>query len=147
MCVSSKGTKLRITIAGVLTVVGSVENNKFPNTSVDTISCMDLDDANPTIHAAGSVKGGQASGSLFYDPADTVHQRLVALVHNTDFTATNLKPEDRKIAWDYQLNQYTTPKLWAFTGIMTKFDIAAAVGNPLKADFSIEVEKTTSFPS
>jgi hypothetical protein len=146
MCVSSKGLKLRITIATVLTVVGSVENAKLPSSTPDIIRCKDLDDDNSRLHAAGSTEGGQVGGSLFYDPADTVHQRLVALVHSPDYTTTGLKPEDRKIAWDFQFNQYTTPKLWAFTGVATKFDITAAVAAPLKADFTIEVEKSTAWP-
>lgn len=124
-----------------------IENAKFPTTSQDIIRCMDLDDPNETIHNAGSLKGGQASGSLFYDPADTVHQRLVALVHSPDYTTSGLKPDERKIAWNYKFNQYSTAKNWAFTGVATKFDISAAVAAPMKADFSIEVEKTTAFPS
>lgn len=147
MCVSSKGLKLRITIAGVLTVVGSVENAKLPSTTPDTYRCKDMDDDNSTLHAAGSSEGGQVGGTLFYDPADSVHQRLVALVHSPDYTTAGLKAEDRKINWDFQFNQYATPKLWPFIGVATKFDIAAAVASPLKADFTIEVEKSTAFPS
>ena len=126
MCVSSKGLKLRITIASVLTVVGNVESVKLPSTTQDIIRCKDLDDDNSRVHAAGSSEGGQVGGSLYYDPADTVHQRMVALVHSNDYATTGLKASERKINWDFQFNQYTTPKLWGFTGVASKFDISAA---------------------
>jgi hypothetical protein len=124
-----------------------LENVKFPSTTPDVIRCMDLDDSLETIHAAGSSKGGSVSGSVFYDPADTVHQRLVALVHSTDYVTSGLKPADRKIPWNLKFNQYDTPKNWAFTGIATKFDISGNVAAALKADLNIEVESTTAFPS
>ena len=124
-----------------------IENAKLPTTAQDVIRCMDLDDNHESIHSAGSMKGGQASGSLFYDPADVVHQRLVALVHSNDYTTAGLTPADRKIAWNYKFNQYSTPKNWNFLGVATKFDISAAVAAPMKADYSIEVERTTAFPA
>lgn len=124
-----------------------VENVKFPTTQQDIIRCMDLDDNNETIHAAGTLKGGQVSGSLFYDPADTVHQKMVALVHSPDYTTAGLTPAERKIAWNLKFSQYATPKNWAFTGIATKFDISGAVAAPMKSDFSVEVQTTTAFPS
>lgn len=147
MCVSSKGLKLRMTIATVKTVVAMVENVKFPSTTPDLIRCQDLDDDKESVHHGGSNKGGQCSGAAFYDPADVVHQRFVALVHSNDFTTSGLKPAERKINWDLQFNQYDTPKLWEFNGIASKFDITAAVATPLKADFAIEVEASTAFPS
>jgi hypothetical protein len=147
MCVSSKGLALRMPIATVKTVVGMVEQVKFPNTKPDILRCQDLDDNKEVVHHGGSSKGGQCSGSLFYDPADTVHKRFVALVHSNDYTTAGLKPEERKFEWDLQFNQYTVPKLWKFIGVASQFDITAAVATPLKSDFAIEVEESTEFPN
>lgn len=147
MCVTSKGTQLQITIASVLTVIGNVDNLKFPSSSQDLIRCMDLDDDSERLHNAGTLKGGNCSGSLYYDPADTVHQRLVSLVHSPDYVTTGLKPAERKIAWGIKLNQYTTPKTWLFTGVADKFDITAAVANPLRGDLNIAVETSTALPA
>lgn len=147
MCVASKGTQLQITIASVLTTIGYLENVEFPKTQQDLIRCQDLDDTYESIHSAGSAKGGQVSGSLYYDPADTVHQRLVDLVHEVDFVTAGLTPADRKIEWRLNLTQYSTPKTWDFDGIATQFDVSAAVAEALKASLVIEVEKSTALPA
>lgn len=108
---------------------------------------MGLADSKPTLLHNATGKNGSVSGSLFYDPSDVVHQKMVALAHSNDYTTSGLKPDERKLPWNIVLNQYSTPKNWAFTGIEEKFDISAAVGAALKADFSIMVESTTTFPA
>lgn len=123
------------------------ENLKFPSTSQDILSILGLTDDKPTLLHGATGKGGNMSGSLFYDPSDTVHQRMVALAHSFDYTTTGLKPSERKMPWNLKLNQYATAKNWTFTGILEKFDIAAAVGAALKADFSVMVESTTVYPT
>lgn len=146
MCVGSKGTTLQRTISSVLTTIGRVERISPPNSTLGVIRCKDLDDTYSGLHAEGHIEGGQCSASLFYDPVDDQHEVIVTSVHDTDFTTAGKTPADRKVAWAVLFAQLTPTRTWGFTGIATQFNVTANVGEPLKADLTIEVERSTTLP-
>jgi hypothetical protein len=145
MCVGSKGTTLAVTLGGVLTTIGRVESIQCPQSTLTTFRCKDLDDTYEGLHVEGTIEGGQASATVFYDPTDAGHAALLENVHSTDFV--DLTPAERKGSCEVEFTQLTSPLTWAFVGVTTQFNISANVGEPLKGDLSIEVERTTSLPA
>ena len=145
MCVGSKGTTLSVFAGGAMVVIGRVESIQFPQSTLTTFRCKDLDDSYEGLHVEGTIEGGQASATVFFDPAEAGHQALLENVHSTDFEG--LPPADRKGACEIELTQLESPVTWAFIGVATQFNLSANVGEPLKGDLSIEVERTTSLPA
>lgn len=144
MCVGSKGTVLQATIATVLTDIGRVENIQAPNSKQKIFRCLDLDDDYEGVHNAGSLEGGQSSASLYYDPMDDQHEFLVTLVHSTDYST--LTADARKLTWNIAFEQLASTRNWTFIAVAAGFDVTAAAGEPLKADLSLEVERSTVLP-
>ncbi len=142
----SKKTSLQINIASTLVTIAQVETIQLPNGTLQTTRVTGLEDSNSSVLVNGTVEGGQMQASLFHDPLDAQHYHLLKTVNSPDFTETGFKPAERNKAWNIILGQLATPKNWAFTGVPTQYAINAAVGDVLKANLNIEVEKTTTLP-
>ena len=153
MCVGSVGTVMQQTISSVLVAVALVEQITPPQTEVDTIRCKPLDAEKSMVHAAGSVEGGTAEFSGWYDPMDDGHEVLMAAVHNSKFSGSgSISAAARKKTWNIRFAQLfnagtSEPRAWTFVGVQKNFNVTIANGEPLKFSATIEVEETTVLPN
>lgn len=153
MCVGSVGTVMQQTISSVLVDVALVENINPPKTKLDTIRCKPLNASKSSVHAAGSIEGGTADFSGWYDPMDDGHEILLAAVHNSKFTGSgSISAAARKKTWNIRFSQLlnagtSEPRSWTFIGVQDSFDVTIANGEPLKFTANIEVEETTVLPN
>lgn len=127
-----------------MTAIGHLENIKPPASKAKVSRALGLDDSYEDVQHSGAIEGGQASASMFYDPTDDQHEVLLSDVHSTDFAT--LTAAARKRTWNVVFNQLATPRTWAFIGICSQFDVTASAGELLKADVSVEVERSTTLP-
>lgn len=142
----SKKTALQINIASVLVTIAQVETIQLPQGTLSTTRVKGLEDSNSTVMVNGDVEGDQVTASIFHDPLDAQHYHLLKTVNSPDFTEVGFAPNERNKAWNIILGQLATPKNWAFTGVPTKYTVNANVGEVLKSNLTIEVEKTTTLP-
>lgn len=134
----SKGSKLQITIATTLTDISEVTTFSFSGSEVGTFETTTLGQAGAgrTYGVNGFSEGGSVSGTCFFDPAASSQQALTDLITTpTDDTAFNA-------IWT---STGTTD--WAFTGIVTNFDPAANLNDPLSADFGIKLDGLPTYPT
>jgi len=142
----SKLTRLQINIASVLVTIAQIETLQTPQGTLGTTRVTGLEDSNSTVMVNGTVEGDQVTASIFHDPLDAQHYMLLKTVNSVDFTEAGFTPAARNKAWNIIFGQLATPKNWAFTGVPTKYSVSANVGEVLKANLTIEVEKTTTLP-
>lgn len=132
---SAKGTVLQLSIATVFTTVAGVSRVNYPDQDVQFYDATALDsgvsmeDGEPTGHVAP----GSMDGEGFYDPADTVHQALVALL-----------AAPSKESWKI-INANITDHSCAFTGTLKKFTPTAAVGDGLKFNFEVKLASIATY--
>lgn len=134
----SKGSKIQITIATTLTDIADVTQFSFSGSEVGTFETSTLNQtgAGRTYGVNGFSEGGSISGTVFFDPAAATHQALTDLITApADDTAFNA-------IWTT-----TGSNDWSFVGIVTNFDPAANLNDPLTADFGIKLDGLPSYPT
>lgn len=125
---TSKGTQFYTSVSNVATLVGQVDTVTAPDAEVEDVDITALDSAVGKEHGVtGYTEPGQASGSLFFDPALSAHTAMTHLM-----TAPSLQT-GFKITWSD-----AAPTSWTWSGILKKFTPKAAVGQFLKADFAVQ---------
>lgn len=134
--IASKGTALKLSVASVYTTVGALDSIDAPDVEVQTFDATALDsgvgmETKPT----GFVKGGTASGSGFFDPVLAMHQALTDLITTPAVALW-------KIVWSDSASTE-----WPFSGVLTKFQPKAAIGDGLKFDWSIILDGMVSYPT
>lgn len=131
--VSAKGTKLQLDIATVYTDIGMISING-PEISPEFYDASDLSSGVclETNTPTGHVTPGSVTGELFYDPADSVHQAIIASM----VTPTS---EDWKCV-------YPTTDETAFSGV-PKLTPKAARGDGLKGDLEVFLDALPTYPS
>lgn len=134
----SKGSKIQITIGTTLTDIADVTQFSFSGSEVGTFETSTLNQtgAGRTYGVNGFSEGGSISGTLFFDPSAASQQALTDLITApADDTAFNA-------IWTS-----TGATDWAFVGIVTNFDPAANLNDPLTADFGIKLDGLPTYPS
>ncbi len=135
--VASKGTSLKKSISAVYTVIAGIRNINAPDAEVETFDATALDSsAGREFKITGYVNGGTCSGTGFFDPVAATHQEL------TDQITTPANGGLYKIFWSD-----TAVTEWPFTGILTKFQPKAEVGQGLMFDFSIKLDGMVTYPT
>ncbi len=133
----SKGTVLQLSISSVFTTVGQVKKIDFPDDETEfydgtALDSTDKEDGEPT----GFGTPGSMSADLFYDPLDSVHQKLL--------TSRAAKTKE---SW-----QITNPNIGAttalkcsFTGAIKKFKPTAAVSAGLEASLDVKLSSVSTY--
>jgi len=134
---TSKGTALQKSISSVFTVIAALDTINYPDETVETVDISDLGSGVGKVKGAtGYTDGGQASGSGFYDPADTGHKSL-----NASLAAPPTAADQWKIN-----NPDAGPTAVTFSGWLTKFTPKASVGSFLKFDWQIDLTGVATYP-
>jgi len=130
-----KGTALQQMLGTVYTTVAQVISLEASGMESETFESDTLDNANAGIpyDPTGRSEGGTVSGELFYDPALSGHQDLLALI-------TTPADESWKIV-------YSDNSEWTFTGASFSMGVTVALADGLKGSFSIKVDGLPTFPS
>lgn len=128
----SKGSKLQITIGTTLTDIAQVTQFSFSGSEVGTFETSTLNQtaAGRTYANNGFSEGGSVSGTCFFDPTDTSQQAI------TDLITTPTDDTDFNAIW----TATATTSDWAFVGIVTNFDPAVNLNDPITADFGIKLD-------
>lgn len=127
--ITSKGVQFYTSISNVATLVGAVDTINCPDATVEDVDTTALDTGVGREHSVtGYTEPGQCGGSLFFDPLNTTHKGMTALL------AAPSVQTGFKITFSD-----TGPTSWTFSGILKKFTPKAAVGAFVKADFSVQL--------
>jgi Lambda phage tail tube protein, TTP len=134
---TSKGTIIQKSIASVFTTIAQVKSIDAPKAKVEVVDISDLSTgAGKVKGVTGYADGGEAGGSCFFDPADTTHKNLTESLSTIPTAADSWKVIYSDVA----------PTTWPFSGWLTNFDVKAAVGQFLMADFSITLTGLPTYP-
>lgn len=132
----SKGTILKQDLASTLTTVAQVTSLSIDGTETETFDATTLDQVSPfkVYKATGYTEPGSVSGELFWDPALSGHEALLALL---------AAPADEtwQITWS---DTGTTTQ--GFTGAGFSFGASAAMADGLKGTFSIKLTGNPGWP-
>jgi len=127
----AKGTLLQLKVGSTYTTIGLRAEIGDIDPELKVRDVTDLDSTSVKKRAA-IPDLGKLSGKLWFDPNDTTHISMRALVYS---------PPDDPNEWKVVYNTGdTTPANDVFKGILTKFKVA--VGGPmdtLTADFEIDI--------
>lgn len=121
---AAKGTKLQATVSATLTDIPGLKDIKVTGFENDLIEELSLDDAYPTVLAAGTLTVGKLSGQLIWDPLNDVQQALHTAKNAGAVVVGNL--------------------IWAATGveeactyIVNKFERSSEAKGGLMADIEV----------
>lgn len=133
--IKSKGTALQMTVAAAYVTIGQVISLDGPSMESETYESDTLDNASAGIpySETGRTEGGSVSGELFFDPVDTYHLAMLALLTTPASMAYNMLFADAA----------TTD--WAFTGVGLQFGPKVALADGLKASFSVKLSGIPTF--
>jgi hypothetical protein len=133
---SSKGTKLQLSIATVFTDIPCIDSLQLPQVKPSTVDTTALDSGVGNEHKpTGYSDGGMSTGSLFIDPANTVHKALLSLLGAPVISS-----------WKAILPD-TGATIWTFSGTLTEFGaVTAKVGEFLKCNFEITLDGIPTYP-
>ncbi len=124
--IASKGAKLQVTIATVLTDIPGLTNIKGPTDEFPTIECEGLDE---TVNiASGNGKPGQVTAEIFFNPTNTVHQFL--------YTNRGAEIAMREL--------YPNGAYHAFTGIINKLEPDFSAGAAHKQPLTITLKRVAT---
>jgi len=133
----SKGTSLQqLTGSTVYTAVAQLISINGPDMEAETYESDTLDNSDAGIPYAptGRSEGGSLSGELFYDPALSGHQDLLALL-------TTPAAESWKLV-------FVDSSEWSFDSAGIGFSgPAVALADGVKASISLKINKLPTFPS
>jgi hypothetical protein len=133
----SKGTALhQLTGSTIYTAVAQIISLNGPDMESETFDADTLDNADAGIPylPTGRSEGGSVGGELFYDPALSGHQDLLALI-------TTPATESWKLV-------YVDTEEWSFDGAGFGFSgPTVALGDGVKAGFSMKVDGLPTFPT
>lgn len=130
---ATKASKLKISIASVLTDVPGVQSVTPDPGENKTWDDSDIVSDYETQRAAGVGGGGSVSFSKLMDPLDPVDQALHAIFNNGGVNTADDTPVDGTV------DVGTTAVVWDFTGILTKYGPKAekAVGWMADGEFKL----------
>lgn len=131
---TSLGTKLKVTISSVLTVVTGVRDIEFEAPELELYEKDDLQDDYVAREHSGRFSGGSVKGSQLWDPAAASSTKLKGLFNSPTVTSGVYVPEVWSIEWSD-----TGASTQGFSGYLTKQTRKAERGNPLVNDFEIQV--------
>lgn len=133
--IKSKGTALQLSVASVYTTVAQVVSLDGPSMESETYESDTLDNTSAGIpySPTGRTEGGSVSGELFFDPVLSIHLSMLALL-TTPTTA----------AWKMLFADSATTD-WTFSGAGLQFGPKVALGDGLKASFSIKLDGMPTF--
>ncbi|MEI8019653.1 MAG: phage tail tube protein [Schlesneria sp.] len=133
----AKGTVLQLSIASVFTTVALCKKIDFPDDETEfydgtALDSTDKEDGTPT----GFGVPGSLSADLFYDPLDSVHQKLLTsraakTVETWQITNPNIGA--------------TTHLICSFTGAIKKFKPTAAVSAGLEASLDVKLATCSTY--
>lgn len=121
----SKGVTLKL----ASTAVGNIVSLSGPNRSVGTVETTNLNSTERTFKGT-ILDNGEISGQLQFDPDDTQHGAMEALLTASPIAAGS---------W---VVTYTdaTPSTYSFSGILTAFSVtSSSVDDLVMADFTIKI--------
>lgn len=134
--IKSKGTKVQVDVATVLTDVGQVFDITAPGADVGTFDATALDsDTGREKEVTGFAEGGSLSFSLFFDPADANQKVMLALITTPAVTGW-------AVVWSDTANT-----VWAFDGILKSYEPKATLDDGLKADAEVELDGLVAYPA
>lgn len=127
---AAKGTILQQDLASTYTTVAQVLSIGVDGSEAETFDTSTLDQAAAfkTYAPTGYTEPGSASGEMFYDPALAGHKAVMALLATP-------ADEGWKIIWS---DSGTTEQ--GFTGAGLSIGATAAMGDGIKASFSIKID-------
>lgn len=135
--VKTKGTVIQMTISSVLASLAQVINiNKAEDKNeVHDADHLGNSSAGILMASSGRTTVGAISGEIFYDPADSSHQGFSALL------ATPSENAGKIILADSGSAEIT------YTSVGVGLGMAVALGDGLKAPFSIDLKDLPVWPS
>lgn len=135
--VKTKGTVLQMTISSVLTSIAqviSLNRGEDKNESFDA-DYLAKSGAGIPKAATGRTAVGNISGEKFYDPANATHQFWTGLLD------TPADVDGKIVLADTDTSEIT------FTSVAVGMGLAVALGDGLKAPFSMDLEDLPVWPS
>lgn len=124
----AKGTLLKATISSVLTTVAQRLSLDGPSMEVGQAETTDLDSGAWKTYRPTIADGGEVSGTLLYDPADTTHAFLFTQIGAPTVIVWNIVFAD------------AAPTTFSFSGFLTKLaPTGIEVEANLEAEFAIKV--------
>lgn len=129
-----KGTVIQQDVATTYVVVAQVISIDLPDMEAGTYDANTLDaGVGIPYEPTGQTEGGSMSGELFYDPGLAGHQEL-----------TTLLTAPAKNNWQIQFTN-TGTAIWTFVGAGFSMGGTVALGDGLKANFSVKLSGIPTF--
>ena len=131
--ISTKGSKLAVSISSTLTDIPGVENFSINNGEEAVWEDGNLLTDFDTLQATGVGGGASISGTLWLDPLDAVHQFLQTCKNNggVPSAAANVVGKAHLGA---------SGVIWDWTGILTKWDAKAERKSGWSVDFEFKID-------
>ena len=125
------GTQLLLTISSTPTVVAEMVELDGPDSSVATRDTTTLGTVGPRTYAPTIGDSGEVSGTCLYDPTDSVHQTVAALIATPGTTTQT---------WELKYPQIAGTTKDVFQGVLTKWkQTGMKVEENIQVEFSIQV--------
>jgi hypothetical protein len=134
----SKGTVLSITVSSVLTAVPGIIDAKWSGAKSLAVACETLDNSAAGIpyEVTGSSEPGTISGNLYFDPVNTVHLAMLALITTPATVAGSLAYASGTV----KTQTFTAASMEMGTEISNAKD-------PVKSPFSMQLAAMPSAPA